>query len=103
MDQKQSQSVIRGIQKHVEKVLIAASGVAVLISGYVTLEYRSYTECQVRLQEASRATTLSFAQALQVLLAQPTRPVEERREAFVKLQETLDQQRTIQEKYGNCR
>jgi hypothetical protein len=103
MGPQPTESWLSKIRRHIDKVLIAVSGVTLLVGGYFTLDYRNYTECQVRLQEASRGTTTVFAESLRVLLAQPPRSVEERRQAFGKLQAALDQQEAIQREVGDCK
>lgn len=103
MDPAPNESLIDKARKHIDKILIVASGVAILIGGYVTLDYKSYTDCQVRILEAERATTRIFNQSMQTLLSQPPRPVEERRAAFIQLQRALQEQQRIQDEVGNCK
>lgn len=91
------------IRRHMDKVLIAASGITILIGGYFTYDYRTYTDCQVQLADASQVTTTTFAESLRILLAQPPRPAEERRQAFEKLQQALQQQLDLQAELGNCK
>ncbi len=93
---------IRIIRQHIDKVLIAASGLTILIGGYFTVDYRNYVDCQVALMEESRQVTNVFADALDTLMAQPPRPVEERRKAFEDLQNALQHQRDVQLELGNC-
>jgi len=96
-------SKISIIRQHLDRVLIIASGITILVGGYFTVDYRNYTNCQVRILEASQVTTTTFADSLRVLLTNPPRPVEERLEAFRRLQEALDHQRTLQTELGNCK
>jgi hypothetical protein len=103
MDPTPTQSWVDKIRKHVDKVLIAASGIAILISGYVTFDYRAYINCQAYHMEAAHNTNSVFAESLRVLLTQPPRPVEERRLAFERLQAALDRQERIQEQLGDCK
>lgn len=103
MDPTPTESWIDKVRKHVDKVLITASGIAVLISGYVTFDYRSYTNCQAHHLEASHNTNIVFAQSLRTLLVQPPRPVEERRRAFEQLQAALERQEAVQRELGNCK
>lgn len=95
--------VIIWAQEHVSKILIALSGVTILVSGYFTYDYKQYTDCQVQLQEDNRITTQVFAESLRTLLAQPPRPQAERIQAFQKLQAALDHQEAAQRELGDCK
>lgn len=102
MDQAHDR-VIDVVRKNIDKVLIAISGLTLLAGGWVTLDFKNYTDCQVQLLEASRDTTTSFRESLVVLLATPPRPIEERRQALVRLQEALQKQQQIQQQLGSCK
>jgi hypothetical protein len=91
--------LIGKIRQHLEKVLIAASGLVLLVGGYFTWDYRAYAECQAKINDsvvqaidANQQTMTTFREALTVLLAQPPRPPEERLAAFQRLQEALNRQ-----------
>jgi hypothetical protein len=94
--------LIGKIRQHLEKVLIAASGLVILVGGYFTWDYRSYTECQTKVNDsvvqaidANQQTMTTFREALTVLLTQPPRPPEERLAAFQRLQEALNRQEAL--------
>jgi len=95
--------IINIIRNNIDKVLVTASGVTILLGAYFTLDYKSYTDCQAQLLQASQATNVTFANSLRTLLSNPPRPVDERRHAFEELQAALDHQRAIQERFGDCR
>jgi hypothetical protein len=90
------------LRNNLDKMLVAASGFTILVAGYFTLDYRSYTECQAQIMKASQATNVAFAESLRTLLSQPPRPADERRHAFEELQVALDHQQAVQEKLGSC-
>lgn len=85
-----------------DKVLIAASGLTLLIGGYFTYDFRQTMDCQVELLEADRQFTVTFTNAMVVLLTQPPRPPEERRQAFEQVRIGLEQKRQVQEQLGSC-
>lgn len=99
---RQLNEIVGKIRQHLEKILIAVSGIAVLISGYYTYETKQQTDCQVQLLEAGQQVTNRFAEAMDVLLAQPPHPVEERRRVLGELQIALRRQENIQAEVGNC-
>jgi hypothetical protein len=90
------------LRKHLDKVLVALSGVAILASGYLTYDYKSSVDCQVQLLDADRQFTTTFTNAMVILLAQPPHPVEERRLAFEQVRIALVEKQRIQQELGNC-
>lgn len=93
---------VGAIRKHLDKVLIAASGLTLLVGGYFTYDYKAYVDCQVQLLEADRQFTTKFTNAMVVLLTQPPRPPEERLAAFVEVRTALQEKVRVQEQLGTC-
>jgi hypothetical protein len=103
MDKVSVRALITKIHNNLDRVLVAASGIALLVGGYFTLDYRSYTNCQAQILEATRNTNVVFADSLRILLSQPPRTQEERRHAFEDLQIALDHQREVQAQLQDCK
>lgn len=93
---------IAAVRRNIDKILIAVSGVFILIGGYFTYDFRQTMNCQVQLLEADRQFTTTFTNAMVVLLTQPPRPPEERRAAFDQVRVALQEKQKIQQQLGSC-
>lgn len=98
-----SPGLIDKIRAQLSTLVLLASGVTLLVSGYFTYDYRQYTNCQVQLLESSYQVNTTFAKAMEVLLAQPPRPIEERRQVLQDLLVVLRHQESVQRELGTCR
>lgn len=93
---------INKLRPNLDKVLIGLAAVAMALSGVQLYNQRSYVDCQiqvndsvVRALDANQEVARVFRDSMNILLAQPPRPAEERRKAFEDLAAALNHQQEV--------